>query len=357
MPTPPDAVDCNERERRADELEASGRLLDAARVLETVPRAERDPTIDARIVALRHRAFRSLPTVAPRHDAAVSADPWPGRMGAPELPWAEVDVEVLTAALHHHGCLLVRGLVPPEVVRRLEGDIDRAFEAFDASRSDPTPSPTERGPDATDPWRAPLAVADGYTPPDPVGTFFLREGGGVYAPDAPRAFVDYRLDLERAGLIDLVAAYLGAVPVASVNKTVLRRIHGGASPAWHQDGGYLGVRGRAINLWLALSPCGADTDRMGLDIMPSDRHELAEVGTHDAVDERAISQKVARDLVAASGRPVERPYFAPGDGILFDQFFVHRSDVRPLEADRYAIESWFFTADDYPDHLVPVVAG
>jgi hypothetical protein len=66
---------------------------------------------------------------------------------------------------------------------------------------------------------------------------------------------------------------------------------------------------------------------------------------------------VARRLADESGRPIQRPYFGVGDAILFDQFFVHRSDVRPLTRERYAIESWFFTADGYPDHLVPVVAN
>jgi hypothetical protein len=145
--------------------------------------------------------------------------------------------------------------------------------------------------------------------------------------------------------------------VLSVNKFVLRKVTGGAAPAWHQDGGYLGVESRALNLWVALSDCGDDTERMGLEILPGPRRELAEVGTHDAVEGRAISQTVASEWSAAMGRPAARPHFAAGDAILFDQYFIHRSDTRPLTTDRYAVESWFFTANDYPDHLVPVVAG
>ncbi len=124
---------------------------------------------------------------------------------------------------------------------------------------------------------------------------------------------------------------------------------GGAEPAWHQDGGYLGISTRAVNLWLALSECGGDTERDGV------RHPARRAaeswprpGTHDAVDGGPSRPTSPTSWPRESGRPIVRPLFEPGDGILFDQYFVHRSDVRPLAQERYAIESWFLTRDEVP---------
>jgi hypothetical protein len=335
----------------ADELESQARALDAARVLEAIPREERDPMVDVRIVRLRHRAFAELHEPPPEPlPVATLVDRFPSAVLAPEVHRDDLGVDVLTSALHHHGCLIVRQLLSDGVCAELRSDIDEAFAAFD-----------DRGPftpvDATAPWYAQLEIDDGFEPLDPLGTAFLRSGGGVYAPLAPRAFIEYRHALADIGLIDVVAEHLGAMPVLSVNKCVLRRIGGGAEPTWHQDASYLGEDARAINLWLALTECGADTEVMGLEILPGRQHGLAEQGTHDAVDARAVAHAVVERLAKESGRPIYRPLFEPGDGILFDHLFLHRSDVRPLPRERYAVESWFFPANDYPEHLIPVVAG
>jgi len=307
--------------------------------------------VDVQIVRLRHRAFGELTAAAASDGAEVPppVDHFPGAVEAPEIGGGELTAELLASALHHHGCLLVRGVVAIERCAKLRSDIDEAFAAFDA-----------RGPftpvEATAPWFMRLET-DGFEPLDPLATAFLRTGGGVYAPCAPRAFIEYRQALADAGVIDVVAEQLGAVPIVSVNKCVLRRIGGGAQPSWHQDGYYLGENAKALNLWLALSRCGADTDEMGLEILPGRQSGLAQQGTHNAVDERAVAHEVVEGLAETSGRPIYRPLFEPGDGIFFDHLFLHRSDVRPLPKERYAVESWYFTAHEYPDHLIPVVAG
>jgi hypothetical protein len=336
----------------AEAREAEGDLLAAARALESVPPARRDPLVDVRAVDLRHRAFAAAQADARPADppGPPPEDRWPGLVEPPEVDLRDLDRDVLRSAVHHHGCLIVRGLLPPRTCDQLRSDIDDAFAAFD--RRVPA-QPVEQGA----PWFANLEIQPPFAQPDPVGTAFLRKGGGVYAPCAPRAFLDYRQALEDAGLLAVVADYLASVPVLSLEKTVLRRISGGAEPSWHQDGGYLGTDRDAVNLWTALTDCGGDTDAMGMDMVPGPKRELAQIGTHDAVDERAIAQHVAAELAKETGRPIQRPRFRPGDGILFDQFFVHRSDIRPLTRERYAIESWFFTARDFPPHLVPVVAG
>ncbi len=352
MPTAPEeAPNSTGLVELADTLEQAGRFHDAAQALERLPRQGRDPLVDVRIVRLRHLAFAELADTQPSDlvPSGTPVDHWPDSVGAPEIPAGDLTVEKLRSAVYHHGCLVVRGLLPADECAQLRSDIDLAFDAVDNRMPYAPVTPTE--------WYAPFPAEPPFEAPDPLGTAFLRSAGGVYASYAPRAFVDYRNALARAGLVDVVGQYLQGVPVLSVNKFVLRRINGGAEPAWHQDGLYLRVEGSAVNLWLSLSECGADTDVMGLDILPGRRAELAEVGTHGAADRRAVAPKVAERLAQESGRRIERPLFHEGDGILFDQFFIHRSDVRPLARDRYAIESWFFSAQGYPQHLIPVVAG
>ena len=54
--------------------------------------------------------------------------------------------------------------------------------------------------------------------------------------------------------------------------------------------------------------------------------------------------------------PPETPAFAPGDAILFDERFVHRSSAgRTFTADRYAVESWFFAPSRFPERYVPIL--
>ena len=51
-----------------------------------------------------------------------------------------------------------------------------------------------------------------------------------------------------------------------------------------------------------------------------------------------------------------RPLFAPGDVLLFDHLFLHRTASEPTMTDtRYAIESWFFAPSAYPEKQVPIV--
>ena len=51
-----------------------------------------------------------------------------------------------------------------------------------------------------------------------------------------------------------------------------------------------------------------------------------------------------------------RPEFAPGDALLFDHLFLHRTAVDPeMTKERHAIETWFFAPSAYPDGQIPLV--
>ncbi len=54
--------------------------------------------------------------------------------------------------------------------------------------------------------------------------------------------------------------------------------------------------------------------------------------------------------------PVIRPVFQPGDALLFDELFLHRTATNEeMTRDRYALETWFFAPSCYPDDQVPFV--
>ena len=54
--------------------------------------------------------------------------------------------------------------------------------------------------------------------------------------------------------------------------------------------------------------------------------------------------------------PMATPEFRPGDALLFDERFLHRTSCREgLVHNRYAVESWFFAPSVFPEGYSPVV--
>ena len=92
----------------------------------------------------------------------------------------------------------------------------------------------------------------------------------------------------------------------------------------------------------------------GLDIVPKRIEEILPTGTDDALFPWSISDKVAEE--AAGDTPILRPLFDPGDVIIFDDVFLHRTgvDAGTMTENRYAIESWFFGPSTFPDDYVPL---
>lgn len=344
--SPDDVTDVGALLDRAGVLGAEGRWLEAVELLTVANRHDRQPLVEGVLVAARHRAYDQV-----RHEKAPVVWPpevddlWPGTVGPPEVHLSELTVEKLRSGIAHHGCLLVRGLLAPDVVDRLTEGIDRAFDGYDANE-DGTPL------EETAPWFVPLDTSLGYEM-DPIEQMLLRMAGGIHTGDSPRAFFDLFEALEDVGLRDMIKDHLGETPLISLNKGVLRKVLE-ANPTWHQDGCYLGENIHALNVWIALTDCGGETRAPGLDIVPTRIDGLLPGGTHGAVHPQAIGHQVVEE--AARGVAWERPAFAAGDGILFDQVFVHSTDKRENLTDlRYAIETWFFTPSTFPDNQIPIV--
>jgi hypothetical protein len=247
--------------------------------------------------------------------------------------------ELLRAAILRHGCLLVRGLVPRAHAERFAVQIDRSFVERD--RHD---GATRYDRDLYDPFD-----------PDPrrgvaPGRQWIKSGGGVLASDSPRLHFEMFELFREAGLPALVRGYLGEAPLITVHKTTLRKAAPGLAGAWHQDGKFMGDV-RALNLWLSLSRCGEDAP--GLDLVPRrlDGHVLTQ--TDEAWLENMVSQRVAEEV--AGDRPILRPLFEPGDALLFDELFLHKTGSDPsMRGPRFAIENWFFGASAFPADYAPL---
>ena len=320
---------------KADELEQAGDFMGAVEALAVENRVSRDMELERRMVRLRHRAGVKLteqdgspPMAEPDYDALkVEGD-------IPEIQASEMNGAIARAAMLKYGCLIIRGVVPQDEAIQMRDDIELSFQARDSG------------------------VVDGYFEeflPDPPFTILERrwvsDGGGIWAADSPKFMFDMTEAFDKVGLQSLVESYLGERPAFSVNKCTLRRVEPSAGTAWHQDGAFMGDV-KALNVWMSLSRCGDVAP--GLDIVPKRIEDILPTGTDDAIFPWSISDKVAEE--AAGDTPILRPIFDPGDVILFDDVFLHRTGVdgETMTENRYAIESWFFGPSTFPDDYIPL---
>jgi hypothetical protein len=327
-------------------LEADGRWLEAIEQLTAANRRRPDPDLERRLARVRHRAFEEVASApAPSTWPRPVDDLFPGVTEPPAVTVDELTSERLTSAIAHHGCLRVNGLLSPARVAQLTDDIERAFDGFDAYYD---PAVT----DDPAPWFAPCETVEPWEM-DPFEQILLRKVGGVHTGDSPRALFDLCEALDETGVSRVIGEHLGERPVLSLNKGVLRTMRE-AEPDWHQDGCYLGTDIRAVNLWVTLTDCGGDTGARGLDLVPRRFDRLLPGGTHGLPHPNCIAHEVVTEAAGDAGW--QRPFFAAGDAILFDQLFVHSTDKRPgIDDVRYAIESWFFTASTFPENQIPLV--
>ncbi|MEQ8841489.1 MAG: phytanoyl-CoA dioxygenase family protein [Acidimicrobiales bacterium] len=296
----------------------------------------------AQAIRLRHEYFRDATWHAPDPlPPRITAGPWSGPE-IPEVAAADLDAERYRRLMADHGCVLVRGLVGAAEAAWLRTAIDRALETADLPRD-------ERA--GREEWFTP------FTPRPEHGKLgprrkFMRDAGSIWAVDSPRLFDEVLTRYDELGILALVESILHERPVISANKFNLRRVPTGIPTNWHQDGAFLGEDTRSVNLWLSLSDCGVDAP--GLDLVPRRLDRVVDTGTHDAMFDWSVAQAVVDEVAGSAG--IVRPVFAPGDALLFDHLFLHRTAVsESMTQPRYAIESWFFSPSTFPDGQIPVV--
>jgi hypothetical protein len=336
-----EVLDSAEAEAEA-ETEAAGGGLDELWSeidrLSAENRVERSAATERRLLRLRHLAGIRLLDDAPLDSQFATPDA-NLRTGEPlpEFQTGEVTPGALRAAILRDGCMLVRGLVPRADAMHFAERIDNAF----AQRT--------RGSSANG-----SGLYEEFHPQPRFGEVeardWIQQGGGLLAVDSPALNFDMIEMFTRAGLPALVAGYLGEPALISVHKTTLRKAEPSVPGAWHQDGKFMGEV-RSLNLWLSLSVCGAESP--GLDIVPRRLDRFVTTQTDEALLDYAVSQRVAAEL--AGDKPIVRPLFEPGDALLFDDLFLHKTGSDPsMPKPRFAIENWFFGGSGFPADYAPL---
>jgi hypothetical protein len=354
----PDSHDASaEPLTEADLGKSTEQLLAEIDELTRVNRQSRDPRNEIRLLQLRYLAGVGMLQGRPGDTKypEPAFDALPDRNGdlagiTPE----QLTPEVLRAGILRDGCLLVRGAVGPRDAKRLVKQIHAAWEARDKLRSG---KPADGGyyQDFVEPVGDPRAEQKAGDGEEPVGIAALREfwvstGGGLWVADSPHLMFEMLDSFERAGLVDVIRAYLGERPTISIQKCTLRKVDPDAGHGWHQDGAFMGDV-RAINVWLALSRCGDEAP--GMDIVPKRLDRIVATGTEGAIFDWSVSPQVAAEAAGEAG--ILRPIFEPGDVLLFDDLFLHSTAAEPsMKKSRLAIESWFFGASASPAEYAPL---
>lgn len=282
---------------------------------------------------------------------STGQDPWndalPNRFasidGVPEITAEQLDTASLLNGIRRHGALLVRGLLSPTIAQRLAEGIRQAIDDCMAWHQ-------RGGGEPVSPWYARLPLREDCELAE--ARYWIEGAGGVWTADSPRMLHEVTTLFEACGVIDAIAGYFGERPLLSVGKSTLRCVPASQREAdWHQDGAFLGPDVRSVNVWLSLSHCGEDAS--GLEILPRRLEHVLPTGSHGANFGWSVGPGMVTE--AAEGLPTVSPRFAPGDALLFDHLFLHRTGVPAgISKDRYAIESWFFAPSAYPAQQVPL---
>jgi len=332
--------------------EARGQLPEAIAAWTDLNRRQRDSEVERRLVRLRHEAAHQLDRLTPADSwPRVMPDPFPHVVGKPpEISHGELTPELLGGAILHHGCLLVRGLMPTPTAADLVLGIDAAFDARQASVDDSPPSSPRSDAES---WFVPDDALYAKSPTALIVRKYSRGLNALHACDSPRVLFSVIDALERTRVPQVIGDHFGETAVLTADKCMLRRIQPEPmpQPGWHQDGSFMGTV-RSVDVWVALTPCGGDSNAPGLEILPRRLRGVLECGK--GVARNPI--EVVDEEVARAGGDVAPlcPTFESGDALLFDDLFLHRTTPGGAH-ERYALEAWFFAASCRPEKYAPFV--
>lgn len=300
-----------------------------------------DHDLARHVLHLRHvagldamRAGPQAPRDRPR------ADPFPGAEALPELDAPTLDADVLAGGIQHHGALIVRELLSPGDAVELRASAIAALEARDRAAAG----------SGLGSWYQEFEPRHPRTAKERP---WVRQTGGMLAADAPTLLCSLLALLAGTPLPEALREHLRERPALAFNKCVLRRVRD-AQPTWHQDGSFMGASVRTVDLWVALSDCGEGTDAPGMDVVPRRIDDLLPTQTHGAIFPSSIGEALVAEV--AGETPWVTPRFEPGDALVFDDRFVHRTSVGEGYArERYALEAWFFAPSSLPEGYLPIL--
>jgi hypothetical protein len=329
----------------ADMLRQAGRFKEAIAILSGACRQQPDAACERVLAQWRYEVYAVEPPrpTAPGFWPMSHDDPFTQVRGVPEIPASQLNPVTLAAGIQQHGALLVRGLVDSSKALQLASGVQQALDACEAWH--------RNGMGTSDsPWYARLGLPDDCDLAE--ARVWVEGANGVWAADSPRMLFELTELFGRCGVTEAIEGYFGERPMLSVGKSTLRRVPSTIRMAdWHQDGAFMGSDIRSVNLWLSLSDCGHDAS--GLEFLPRRLSEVLPSGTHGAIFDWSVGPGMVEEV--AKGEGTVSPVFAPGDALLFDHFFLHRTGIpAAIAKDRYAIESWFFAPSAYPVQQVPL---
>jgi hypothetical protein len=339
-------------EQNADELldRASGLMREhkfgaAIELLHAACQKQPNALHEQHLAQYRHDAYNLCP---PR--GLPCLDGWPAtpdvmfgeRNAIPEISAERLNASTLAAGIVHHGALLVRGLMSEERAVQMAHGVRRALDACQAWHKGEL-QPLDSN------WYTRIQLTDDSDLAE-ARVWVEEGGGGVWAADSPRMLFELTEFFKSCGVTKAIEGYFGERPMLSVGKSTLRCVPSTIKVSdWHQDGAFMGSDIRSVNVSLSLSHCGLDAS--GLEYVPKRLSQVLPTGSHGA----HFNWSVGPGMVEAQGQATVSPVFAPGDALLFDHFFLHRTGIPAgIAHDRYAIESWFFAPSAYPKQQVPL---
>lgn len=337
---------------QVDELSKKGRWQEAVDLLCAANRQSPDIFLERKLIDCRVQAHESI-------DWSGPSSPWAGNWKEShheepevfEIDASELSSKTLAKGVLGHGAMVVRGLISADLAEELKGHIDKTIKAReDIDENDNSPwhyeSPFIHG-------TPKKFVTDGNAHQEAERAKVKK--GSIWVAESPRMMQRLIALYEQLGLRSVLSEYFGEPPSLSARKWVLRKIAPNAVEAdWHQDGRFMGSNFHSVNLWLALSECGAGSQAAGMEIIPNQSREIYETGTKGAAFQWSVGKGFVEEL--KKELPVFHPHINPGDALFFDHYNLHRTAFREqLTESRYAIESWFFAASTVPAKQMPIL--
>jgi ectoine hydroxylase-related dioxygenase (phytanoyl-CoA dioxygenase family) len=343
---------------RVESLADAGRVVEAVDLLAAINARRREPVSEIRLVDLRARAAAATTGVGRSPWPPVYPDPFPALDGRiPEVDAEFLTTETLAGAVSHHGCLIVRGVISDAHAADFVDAIERAQRAREHADAQ-----SEAGiDDSVAAWYRPFVDErdarddDRMMSAKRVNTLRKQvvNGGGIWLADSPAVTARVLDALAETHVIESVRGHFGERPFFSLQKSTLRRVapvHKYTS--WHQDGSFLDPAVRSMNLWLSLSHCGGDQPTPALEVVPKRVPDVLPVSNEMA--NFAISFDLVKEI--AKDAPTVVPEFAPGDALMFDERFVHRTHLtQTMTRPRYALECWMFAPSHQSPNYTPLL--
>ena len=332
---------------KADLLVKQNRYPEAIQLLTKANQRLHSSEIEILLVNLRHDSFfhqvhtSSFVSWPPQPDDLYADQP-----GIPEIDHQDFTATNVASGVFNHGSIIVRNMLTAEQVSLMRDSVIQTHAHHDKAIAGALETETA-------PWFVPFNPTPREGTEEIINRDWFRDSGTELAADSPRGLFNLINCFQDAGIINMVAEYLGEPPALSVRKTSLRQVpHNQAVAGWHQDGAFLGQGIRTVNVWIALTDCGIDAPSM--DMVPRRLPNIVPTGTEGALMSWTVSQTVVED--AAGSTPPVRLHFREGDAIIFDEMNLHRtSSSADFLRDRFAIEAWFFAPSCYPIKQLPIM--